>query len=60
MFQGQIREIPLLRSGKLGLFLVLALFFYPSLPKIGHFHPVKKLLFRINVEQGHSVKKVSS
>ena len=41
MFQGQIGEIPLLSPGKSGLFLILALFFHPSLPKIGHSHPVK-------------------
>ena len=41
MFEGQIREIAPLSPGKLGLFLILSLFFHPSLPKIGHSHPVK-------------------
>ena len=36
MLQGEIGEIPLLSPGKLGPFLILALFFHPSLPKIGH------------------------
>ena len=45
-FQGQIAEIPLISSGKLGLFLILALFLYPSLPKIGHSHPVKVIGIR--------------
>ena len=41
MCEGQIGEIPLQSPGKLGLFLVLALFLYPSLPKIGHSRPLK-------------------
>ena len=40
MFQGQIGEIPVLSPEKLGLFLVLTLFFHPSLPKIGYSHSV--------------------
>ena len=35
MFQGQIGEILLLSAGKLGLFLILAIFIHPSLPKMG-------------------------
>ena len=45
MFQGQIGEILLLSPGKLGLFLVLALFIHLSLPKIGNSHPVKNYFF---------------
>ena len=45
MFQGQIGEIAPLSQGKLGFFLILALFFHPSLQKIGHFHPVKNYFF---------------
>ena len=55
MFQGQIAEIPFLSPGKLGPFLVLALFFTrPSqnwaLP------PSQKLLFWIGTEQGYPIK----
>ena len=57
MFQGQIREILLLSPGKLGLFLVLALFIHPSLPKIGHSHPVKNYFFRKRIEKGYTLKK---
>ena len=35
MFQGQIGEFPFSIPGKLGLFLVLALFFHPSPKKLG-------------------------
>ena len=45
MFQRQIGEISTLSSGKLSLFLILALFFHSSLSKIGHFHPVKNYIF---------------
>ena len=56
MFQGQTGEIPLLSLGKLGLFLVLALFFHPFLPKLGT--PTQlKLLFRIGIKQGYPLKK---
>ena len=41
MFQEQIGEFSFLSPGKLGLFLLLALFFHPSLPKIGHSHAVR-------------------
>ena len=35
MFQGKNGEIPLLSPGKLSLFLILALFFHQTLPKLG-------------------------
>ena len=35
MFHGQLENSPNLSTGKLGIFLILALFFHPSLPKIG-------------------------
>ena len=35
MFQGQIREIPFLSPGTLGLFLILALFFHRPYQKLG-------------------------
>ena len=57
MFQRQIGEIFLLSPGKLGLFLILALLFHPSLPKIGHTHPAKNYFFRINMEQSYRLKK---
>ena len=56
MFQGQIEEIPVLNPGKLGIFVILALFFYPFLPKIWHF-PQLKTTFRINMDQGYRLKK---
>ena len=59
MFQGQIEEIAPLGPGKLGLFLILALFFHPSLPKIGH--PTKlKTTFTDRYGTGVSFQKVSS
>ena len=58
MFQGQIGEIPLLSPGKLGNFSHFNPIFHPSLPKLGHSHPVKKLLFRIDMEHGYHLKKL--
>ena len=45
MFQGQIGEIPFLSQGKLGFFLILALFFHLPFPETGHSHPVKNYFF---------------
>ena len=59
MFEGQIGEIAPLSPGKLGLFLILALFFHPSLPKIGHSHPVKNYFFN-KCGIGLSYQNVSS
>ena len=56
MFQGQIGEIPLLNPGKLGLFLILALFFHPYLPKNWAFPPSSKLLVRIDMRQAYPLK----
>ena len=39
--QGQIGEILPLDLGKLGIFLILVLFLYPSLPKTGHSQPFR-------------------
>ena len=41
MFQDKLAKFPFLTPEKLGLFLVLALFFHPSFPNIGHSYPVK-------------------
>ena len=59
MFQGQIGEITPLSPGKLGFFLILALFFYQFLPKIGHFHQLKTT-FSNRYRTGLSSEKVSS
>ena len=56
MFQGQIGEIAPLSPGTLGLFLILALFFHPSLPKIGQL----KTTFSNRNGIGLSSQKVSS
>ena len=45
MFQGQIGEIPFLSQGKLGIFLILALYFHLPLPKTGLSHPVTNYFF---------------
>ena len=45
MFQGQIGKISPQIPGKLGNFLVLALFFHLSLPKIWLSHPNKNYIF---------------
>ena len=45
MFQGQIGKIAPLSPGKLGLFVILALLFHPSIPKIGQSHPVENYFF---------------
>ena len=56
MFQGQIGEIPLLSPGKFSIFLILALFSIRPSQKLGT--PIHlKLLFRIGMEQGYSLKK---
>ena len=56
MFQGQIGEIVPLSPGKLGVFLILALFSTHPSQKSGT--PTQlKLLFRINMEQGYPLKK---
>ena len=56
MFQGQIGETAPLSPGKLGLFLILALFSTrPS--QNWALSPSYKLVFRINMEQGYPLKK---
>ena len=57
MFQGKIGEILFLSPRQSGLFLVLAIFIHPSLPKIGHSHPVKNYFFPKGIEKGYPLKK---
>ena len=49
--QGQTVKIPLQSPGKLGIFQVLSLFFYLSLPKIWHAHPIKIIFSKINKDR---------
>ena len=56
MFQGQTGEIAPLSPGKLGLFLILALFSTRPSPKLGTPTQLKPL-FRINMEKGYPLKK---
>ena len=59
MFRGQIREIPLLGPGKLGLFLILGLFSTGSSQKLGT--PTHlKTTFSNRYGTGLSSQKVSS
>ena len=56
MFQGQIGEIAPLSPGKMGLFLILALFSTHPSQKLGTSTELK-LLLGINMEQGYPLKK---
>ena len=52
--QGQKVKIPLQSPGKLGIFPVLFLFFYLSLPKIWQVYPHKNYTFRINEDKSNN------
>ena len=56
MFQGQNGEILSLSPGKLGFFLIVALFFHPSLPKIEHSTQLKTT-FSNKYGTGYPLKK---
>ena len=58
MFQGEIGEIAPLGPGKLGYFLIFALFSTRPSQKLGT-PTQQKLLFRINMETGYPLKKSS-
>ena len=57
MLQGHTGEINLLSTGKLGL-SPLSSIFTPSPPNNWARPPSKKLLFRIGIEKGYSLKKI--
>ena len=49
--QGQTVKIPLQSPGKLGIFPVLSLFSYLSLPKMWQAYPHKNYIFKINKDR---------
>ena len=58
--QGQVIKIPLPSTGKVSIFLVLALFFHLSLPRIWHANPHQNFISEINKDRSITSQSLES